>query len=180
MDAVSNVQIEVDEPGIALELAPAYGGVQVTTEDNVVLLVEASRLSTAVFTENPSSVLLATETVQAPVQLLVEPSPSLYVEVPVVSTPAVTEVIVQGQQGVPGPTGTQGPQGTPGTGVMAMTVSFDTPSLVWEVEHSYPYRPDVETYDQVGDKIYGEESHPTSTLVRVTHGIPMAGKIRLL
>jgi hypothetical protein len=88
------------------------------------------------------------------------------------------------EPGPPGPPGPQGPQGPPGqpalAGTGALLYTQSVPALVWEVEHPFPYRPDVETFDNDGNEIIGDVSHPDLGVVRVEFGFAMTGTMRLI
>lgn len=92
--------------------------------------------------------------------------------------------LTPGPQGPPGPPGTPGPPGPPGppgtTLIEARTYIQSVPSNIWEFQHPYPYRPEVDAYDQNGDPVEGDVSFPTPTTVRIAFGFPMTGSLRLL
>jgi hypothetical protein len=85
-----------------------------------------------------------------------------------------------GPTGPPGSTGPAGPQGPPGAILSAEGVTYTqaTAETVWEFANPFAYRPDVDTYDNDGNLIYGEVSFPPG-LVRVEHYFPMTGSLRL-
>ena len=60
-----------------------------------------------------------------------------------------------------------------------VTRSFSIPLTVWDVEHTFPYRPAVVTFDQNGNEIEGDISYESNTVVRVTWGFPMTGSVEL-
>lgn len=96
-------------------------------------------------------------------------------------TTALLEAVQTGPAGSPGAQGPPGPPGAPGGGVGAAPTVFvqSTSSDLWQFTHSYPYRPIVETFNNDGEEILGDESHPNPTTVRVKHGFPMTGTLVL-
>lgn len=65
-------------------------------------------------------------------------------------------------------------------GVTAITMQQAVAAAQWNFIHSFPYRPDVEVFDQNGESVEPDVSFPTASTVRITFGFPMTGSIRLL
>lgn len=85
---------------------------------------------------------------------------------------------VPGDQGPPGPPGPPGPTGPPGIDANeGLTYLQATAQTVWECANPFPYRPDVETYNNDGLEIEGDVSFPPG-LIRVEFYFPMTGMIR--
>jgi hypothetical protein len=59
------------------------------------------------------------------------------------------QIINSGPQGPPGIPGSEGPQGPPGDGVLAqsMTVESPGPVSIWQINHPYDHDPSVEIRD---------------------------------
>ncbi|MEU8378285.1 hypothetical protein [Streptosporangium sp. NPDC048865] len=86
-----------------------------------------------------------------------------------------------GEPGAPGPAGEDGEPGPPGPegGAAQYDHVITVPAYVWEVAHNMGREPRITTYTAAGEPIQGDPSHPTTTTVRVTWAVPMAGLLRL-
>lgn len=85
---------------------------------------------------------------------------------------------IQGASGAQGSPGIQGPKGLDGL-TFRLTYTQGVALSVWEVSHTYSYRPDVSTYDNAGNEMYGDVTYPLSSVVRVTFGFPLTGTLLL-
>ena len=87
-----------------------------------------------------------------------------------------------GADGRTGPVGDAGPAGASAvlTGGAAVDYVQSVPSSLWVFIHPFPYRPDVETYDNGGYEMFGDVSHPALGVVHVSFGFEMTGTLRLL
>lgn len=86
----------------------------------------------------------------------------------------------EGPEGPMGPEGPEGPQGLAGDVVQAEGVNYSQaiPSTIWEFANPFNYRPDVVTYDNDGNEMFGDVTYP-SGYIRVEFYYPMTGTIRM-
>lgn len=82
-----------------------------------------------------------------------------------------------GSVGPPGPAGVIGPVGPVAT-TEGITYTHAIPETVWEIINPFPYRPDVDTYDNDGFEIFGDLSFPLG-LIRVEYYFPTTGTLRV-
>jgi len=81
---------------------------------------------------------------------------------------------LNGAPGTPGTPGTTGLQGPPGA-LAEQTFTQSTGSATWTINHTFPRRPFVRTFNNDGEEIVADESFPNATTVVVTWGYPATG-----
>lgn len=99
----------------------------------------------------------------------------------------LVEVEIPGLQGPPGEDGEDGQDGEPGPvgppGVDATTYRLELPQNIpaatWVFHHDFPYRPVVTVYDNNGDEVWVDVSHPDTNTVMVEFAYETTGMVQL-
>jgi hypothetical protein len=87
------------------------------------------------------------------------------------TTPRVDVRVTAGPAGLPGPPGD--PAG------LGMVHVQSVPSTLWVINHTLPFKPNVEVVDSTGRVVNVDVRHVSSTLIHVEPAVPFAGSAHL-
>ncbi len=86
--------------------------------------------------------------------------------------------LIPGPPGPPGEPGEPGPEGPPGEAagdIIYATHTQGVAQTVWTFNHGLGYKPSVNTFNQDGDEIEGEVTHPTVDQTIIAFAVDVSG-----